>query len=171
MTASQWQRFYDALPDGRFRITTPALMALEARHPDRVVITLINRNPAKVLLLDVPLQLKEKAYESDINEYFLRRIHLRDLPGWPPIIAPIGTRKRIPGVAECRFRSARFKRGNGAGQEGVEFDFEYDGEHHKAWMTGCPLPLLHCVEATLDQKSVVGKKLSDLQEMRLLSAD
>src|SRR5688572_30819748 len=151
MTAQAWQRYYDALPDGRFRITTPALMALEATHPHRVFITLLRGNPAKVLLLDKPLQLKEKAYESEINEYFLRRIHVRELPGWPPIIAPLGERKRNPPLAECRLKGARVKANGHPGEEGMEFDLECEGIVRRALMVGCPLPLLYCVEATLEQ--------------------
>lgn len=170
MFTPQWQRFYDSMADGRFRITAPALIALEAKHPERVLVTVIKGNPAKVLLLDKPLQLKEKAYEDEINEFYLRRIPLRDVPGWPPILAPRG-HGFMPPVMDCRLQSSRLRDGNAPGQEGMEFHLERDGDIFRAWMVGCPGPLLKCVQATLDQEGTVGKNLLDLQDLRLVSPE
>jgi hypothetical protein len=171
MTGPPWQRFYEVLPDGRFRISTEALNNLETEHPDRILVTLLRKNPAKVLLLDKPLQLKEKAYGSSANAFYLRRIPLRDLPGWPPILAPGGLQKEIPPAIDCRLKGVRFIRGQGAGQEGMEFTLEYRGETFRAWMVGCPLPLLKSVQKTLVQEGTAGKNLLDLQELRLVGAD
>jgi hypothetical protein len=167
----QWQGFYESMPDGRSKITGAALIALKLKDGLRVLDSLLKGWPTKILLLDKPLQLGEEVKGADIPEYYLRRIRVCDLPGWPPMFALSGDRLHYPPLKECRLVGARFERGNGPGKEGVEISLENKGETFTAWHLGCPVPLLKCVEATLNQDGAAGKKLGDLQEMRLIGVE
>lgn len=166
-----WQGFYESLSDGRSKITAAALIALKLKDGFRVLDSLLEGWPTKILLLDKPLQLGEQVKGADIPEYYLRRIRISELPGWPPIFALASDRLHYPPLRECRLVSARFERGDARGKEGVELSLEHEGGTFKAWHLGCPVPLLKCVEATLNQEGAAGRKLGDLQEMRLIGVD
>jgi hypothetical protein len=166
-----WQGFYESLPDGRSKITASALIALRLRDGLRILDSLLSGGTTKVLLLDKPLQLGEAVKDSDIPEYYLRRIRICELPGWPPIFELMGTEAVFPNPLDCRVTAARFEKGGRSGQEGIELTLDHETGTFKAWHLRCPAPLLRCVEATLKQDGAVGKKLRDLQEMRLIGAE
>jgi hypothetical protein len=172
--ASRWLAFYEELPGGQFRITGSNLAAFESSHPDRVlVVSLAGQapraaQPDKVLLLDIPLRLEEK--QPTYDAYYLRRIPLKDLPGWMPTAAPMGEGHRFLSLKECRLKTAIFKAGH-VGQAGVEITLDYKGETFKAWITGLPVPLLKCAVATLNQDGAKGQQLGSLQDIRLVGAE
>lgn len=119
-----------------------------------------------MLLLDRPLQLGSPVDSQD-GTFYLDRIRLRDLSGWPPrLAAPRGDLG--PPLLDCRLIAARFKRANASGQEGLEFDLVYQGTVYSAWLLGCPLPLLIGALKTLNAPGVFGNRLVDVQEMRLI---
>jgi hypothetical protein len=167
VTRSAWRPFYQVLPDGRCRIAKDKLADVDAH---RVLDARMNDGPAKVILLDKPFLLGPAVRDS-AGGYYLIRIRLRDLPGWPPRIAPENRQPRFPGALRCSLRSAVYKPEHGDVAESVEFEIECRDSVYKVWHVGCPAPLLRCVAATLKLDGARGKKLSDLQEMRLVGAE
>ena len=171
MKASPWSGYYHPQPGGRFRIATPALRTIGAEHPDRVLDTQLWGKPAKVLLLDKPLQLGDRISDSRADEYLLRRIRLHDLPGWPPKMASAADVQSLPALMDCKLRDATFSAGDGPGQEAIELVLEHQGKTYRAWLTGCPVTLLRCVEATLSQEGALGRKMADVQDIRLIGPE
>ena len=170
MKTTMWTGTYQARPDGRFRITGRALKSIGIEHPERILDTELWGRPARVLLLDKPLKLGEKAQDGGPDEFVLRRIRLHELPGWPPKMASCANVRKLPLLMDCRLREATYSDGAGPGQEGVEFVLDFESRTHRAWLVGCPIPLLKCVEITLGQDGLVGSKLSDIQDMSLIGA-
>lgn len=168
---SPWNDFYKVLPDGRCCIDNSRLTALGEQDDNRIFETTLKDKRAKVLLLDKPFQLGSKVKRPDVTAYYMTRIHLRDLPGWPPAIARGEDQPKFPGALRCALRSARFIAEGPDGRECVEYELECGGQVFKAWQIGDPVPLLKSVEATLNQEGTVGKKLGDLQNMRLVGED
>lgn len=164
-----WRAYYYA-SEGRFRITGPALRVIQISHYRRVVATVLTGRPCKVVLLDVPLRLGDRVPGSEFIEYYMDRIRLRDLAGWPPQLPP-----RTPPpenfVTDARLRSARFKGRQGAALPCVEFELIYNQQPCRAAVIGPPVLLLKSLEATLKQEGAVGRSLSDLQEIRLVSPE
>jgi hypothetical protein len=166
----QWRRFYEVLPDGRYRITNAALIVFETNHNHRLIVAPLNGKEEKILLLDRPLKLGTPVFGSDITECFLQRIRVRDLPGWPPELPPGAEQPEIPALTECRLAAARLRRGKGVGQAGIEYEIDCQGTIYKAWQVGCPVPLLECLEATLQQEGTIGSRLGVLEETLLIGA-
>lgn len=169
--ASSWAGFYQTHPEGRCGITSPALKTFGIEHPDRILDTELWGRPARVLLLDKPLKLGEKLRNSDTDEFRLRRIRLHELPGWPPKMASSAKARSLPALMDCRLADATFSKSAGPGQEAVELLLEHIGRNYRAWHVGCPVPLLKCVEATLIQEEVVGRKMVDIQDVTLIGAE
>ena len=170
MNASPWTARIKPHANGRFRITSTALITIGMEHPDRVLDVDLWGRPAKVLLLDRPLKLGDKYSGSDGVEFSLRHIRLHELPGWPPRMASAADVKSIPALLDCTLKSTSFLRGFGPGQESVELVLEHSRKTFRAWLVGCPIALMRCVEATLNQEGCVGRKLSDLQDIGLIGA-
>lgn len=168
-TPSPWTAFYEAMPGGQSRITGANLTALESGHPNRVLEVNLGGKPEKVLVLDVPFRVDEKQLTYDA--YPLRRIPLKDLPGWMPTAAPMGEGHRFLSLKECRLKTAKYKPGHTKGQEGLEITLQYQSETFKAWITGLPVLLLKCAEATLNQSGAKGQQLVSLQDVRLVGLD
>jgi hypothetical protein len=166
-----WHTYYQALPDGRFLITRAALTAVSIMDESRVLDTTLSGRSARVLLLDRPFQLGLKAENVEVDSFYLGRIRLRELPGWPPRILPASEVRKLPPLIDLKLKASRFKRAGSDGQEGIEFDLDHAGGVYKAWQIGGPLQLLRCELATLAQKGVAGSKLIDIQEMRLVGSD
>ena len=166
--ASPWAALYRAQPNGRFRITSTALITVGMEHPDRVLDTDLWGRPAKVLFLDQPLKLGDKVSVPGGVEFNLRPIRLHELPGWPPRMASAANVSSIPALMDCTLRSTTFLPGNGPGQASIELVLEHARSTFRAWHVGCPTSLMMCVEATLNQPGCIGKKLSDLQDIRLI---
>ena len=164
---TSWSSYYAAFPGGSFRITKPAIMTLAISHPGRILDTIIRGAGSKVLLLDKPMRVGERIPATEPEEYWLHRIHLGDLPGWPPRIAPIG---EVLGLdfKDFTVASARLDRTKGLGQEGVELALHHGRYKLKAWLTGLPPVLLQCVEATLAKEECEGARLRDLDSVRLV---
>ena len=116
-TPSHWSTFYEELPGGQHRITGANLTDFETGHPDRVFSVPLAGKPTKVLLLDLPFRVDERQLAYDA--YYLRRIPLRDIPGWMPTAAPMGEGHRFLSLKECRLKSAKYKSAH-AGQAGLE---------------------------------------------------
>ena len=74
--------------------------------------------------------------------------------------------RSIPALMDCSLREATLSQANGQGQEALERRLYHGGKTYRAWQVGCPLSLLKCAEATLDQEGVLGQKLVDLQDIR-----
>ena len=168
--ASPWASLYRPQAGGRFRITSTALLTIGMEHPDRVLDIALWGRPAKVLLLDQPLKLGDKFSGAGGVEFDLRRIRLHELPGWPPRMASVADVESIPALMDCVLRSTTYLPGNSPGQASIELVLEYARKTCRAWHVGCPIELMMCVEATLNQEGCVGKKLSDLQDIRLIGA-
>jgi hypothetical protein len=168
-SAPAWTSLYRAQPGGRFRITSTNLIAIGMEHPDRVLDADLWGRPAKILLLDQPLKLGDKVSGPGGVEFTMRPIRLNELPGWPPKMAPSAD-ESTPVLMDCVLHATRYRPGNGPGQESVELVLEHAGRAHRAWLTGCPTELLLCVEATLNQEDCAGRKLADLQDIRLVGA-
>jgi hypothetical protein len=166
---SPWIAYYESLPGGQYRMTDANLYALEAAHPDRLLFVDLGGKTQHVVFLDLPFRVAERVASYPAN--YLRRIPLMDLPGWPPTLTPMGEGPKLPRLRDCRLKGARFSKGNMAGQEAVEFTIEHEGETFKAWHVGCPVPLLKCAVATLNQEGATGMKMVDLQAMRLVGVD
>ena len=166
--ASPWSALYREQLGGRFRITSTDLITVGMEHPDRVLDTDLWGRPAKVLLLDKPLKLGNKFSGVRGVEFDLRPIRLHELPGWPPRMASVAG--AIPALMDCALRSTAYVQGSGRGQESVELVLEHSRKTYRAWLVGCPIVLLKCVEATLNQQACIGKTLSDLQDIRLIGA-
>jgi hypothetical protein len=158
--------FYEALPEGRFRISPSQLEELERLHPERSLEMRLKSERQKVLLLDRPFQVGAREGIC----FTLHRVRLGELPGWPPTMPPAAEKPPFESVTECRFISLAFRKGTSSGQEGLEFEVGYKGKVYKAWLVGCPVSLLRCVEATLDQEGTFGKRLEDLKELRLVGS-
>jgi hypothetical protein len=156
---------------GRFLIASPELMAFGAAHPDRILDTELWGRPARVLMLDIPLQLGERIQGPERAEFRLRRIRLHEVPGWPPRMTSSAHVKSLPSLMECTLRAASFSSAGGAGQEAVEFVVEHGRKTHRAWLVGCPVPLLLSVEATVEREGLAGRKLEDVQDWRLVGPD
>lgn len=167
-TRTQWRTYYRVLPDGRYRISRDRLAEVD-RH--RILDADLRDGPAKVLLLDKPFYLGPSVRDSEGGGYYLTRIRLRDLPGWPPRIAPENRQPRFPGALRCSLKSASYRPEHGETPESVEFELQCGGQLFKAWYVGCPTPMLKSVAATLRQDGAQGQKLADLQEMRLIGAE
>jgi hypothetical protein len=166
--ASPWTAQVRPQPNGRFRITSTDLIAIGMEHPDRVLDTDLWGRPAKVLLLDQPLKLGDKFSTVRGVEFDLRRVRLHELPGWPPRMASSPDAAAIPSLMDCALRSTTYAEGTGRGQESVELVVEHARKTYQAWLVGCPIVLLKCVEATLNQEACIGKTLSDLQDIPLI---
>ena len=121
-----------------------------------------------MLLLDVPLKLGDKFSTASGVEFDLRRIRLHEIPGWPPRMASAVAVKTIPSLMECSVKATSFLQGHGPGQASVELVLEESRRTYRAWLVGCPTALLKCVEATLNQEGCIGKKMSDVQDVRLI---
>jgi hypothetical protein len=165
---SPWLSYYESLPDGRFSITSPALIALEMGHGHRIFHLDLRGLPSKVLLLDKPLRLGTKIPGSEISEFYLQRIRLRDVPGWPPDVVPREGRAETPPLIDFKLKSVRLTEGPAEGT--IEMVLDYLGEAYRARLSGCPLNILKCVMSTLSQAGVTGQRLADLQDMRLIGA-
>ena len=163
---SPWLSYYESLPDGRFSITSPALIALEMGHGHRIVDLDFRGSPSKVLLLDKPLRLGTRIPGSDINEFYLQRIRLREVPGWPPTVVLREDRAEAPPLIDFKLKSARVTESGGSSS--IELLLDFQGETYRARIDQCPVPLLKCVFSTLTQSGVTGKRLADLQDMRLI---
>lgn len=170
MNASPWTALYRARPGGRFRITSTALITIGMEHPDRVLDADLWGRPAKVLLLDQPLKIGSKVSGAAGVEFDLRPIRLHELPGWPPRMVSAPDQTSIHSLMDCVLRSTTYLRGNGPGQDSVELVLEHSRRTYRAWHVGCPIALLMCVVATLNREGCVGRKLSDLQDIRLIGA-
>jgi hypothetical protein len=168
--ATPWKGFYSAVADGRFRITTAALLALFQLHPDRIVEIVHGGRPTKVLLLDKPLRLAEKDPESEMNDFFLVRLRLNELPGWPPQLASTTHAHLIPPLLECKLLRASCLAGAGSDPGGLLYSLEHRGMRMQAWQGECPPELLRCAEATLNQPDIRGMKLQDVQHVRIISS-
>jgi hypothetical protein len=168
---SPWQTFYQALPDGRSRIENAKLTSLHETEGGRILETTLKDKPAKILLLDKPFQLGGRIKSVGAAAFYLLRVHLRDLPGWPPAAACGEGQPTFPGALRCGLKSAIYKADGPDGTECVAYELECGGQVFRAWQAGCAGPLLQCVEATLAQDGLVGKKLADLQDMRLIGSD
>jgi|SRR5688572_30489530 len=162
---SPWIAYYETLPGGQYRITDDNLTALQAAHPSRLLFADIGGKTAHVLLLDFPFRVAENFVS--IKAYYLRRIAVIELPGWGPALAGVGDGSPL---RQYRLKSARFVPAEGHKSDGVELVLEHQGETFKVWHIGCPAPLLKCEAATLNQSGAMGKKLIDLQNMRLVAA-
>jgi hypothetical protein len=102
-----------------------------------------------------------------VDEFYLDRIRVRELPGWPPrISAPPGASH--PSLWECRLIAARFKRASASEPEGIEFEFAHQGVVYQGLLSRCPLPLLSCALKTMNEPGVFGNRMVDVQEMRLV---
>jgi hypothetical protein len=165
--ADQWSSYYKEAPDGRRRITSAALMALGIKYPDRVLDADLWGKPAKVVLLDVPHKVAGRV-DSDPPQYLLKRLRLHDLPGWPPRLASVANVKALPTLMDCTLREASFHTGNGPGQESVELVLGFERKKIRAWLTGCPIPLMKHVAATLSQPALIGRQFSELQDVHLI---
>jgi len=169
--ASPWTAIYQSLPEGRFRITSPDLMAVGLEYGDRILDTDLWGKPARILLLDRPLKLGERIQSSRFDGHYLRSVRLHELPGWPPKMASSANGRALPALMDCALRDATFSSGNGHGQEALELRLDHEGKIYRAWQVGCPLELLKCAEATLNQAGVFGRKLADIQDIRLISGE
>ena len=158
------------MADVRFRITTAALLALFQLHPDRVLTIDSGGRPVKVLLLDKPLRVDGKDPESVMNEFFLSRIRLNELPGWPPQLASTTQANLIPPLLDCTLLRASCLAGAGSDPGGLLYSLEHRGMRLQAWQGECPPELLRCAEATLNQPDIRGMKLQDVQFVRLIAA-
>jgi hypothetical protein len=169
--SSRWRGLYTSTPNGRCRMTHPALLVFESKYAHRVVQAHLRGWGEKIVLLDRPFLVGPKIHGAEnVDEHDLRRIRLGDLPGWPPRLPP-----RTPPPAfsllECRLGGVEFKRRRSAALPRVELDLGHRERRLKALIIGPPILLLKCVEATLLQEGAAGKKLSDLQELRLLGPE
>jgi len=171
MKTITWSAIYQAQANGRFKISRAGLIEFEKKHPDRILDTSLWGRPAKVLLFDVPLKLGGRIRDSKLPELELRPIRLHELPGWPPKMASAANSRTLPALMDCRLRDASFSAGPRPGQEALELRLVHNGKNYTAWQTGCPLPLLKCAEATLNQGGVVGRDLSDIQDVNLVSGE
>src|SRR5262245_32794289 len=171
MKTITWSAIYQALPNGRFKISRAGLVEFEKKHPDRIMDTFLWGRPAKVLLFDQPLKLGGRIRESKEVEFGLRPVRLHELPGWPPKMASTANVRTLPALMNCRLRDASFSQGRGPGQEALELRLEHRGKNFTAWQTGCPLPLLKCAEATLNQGDVLGRDLCDIQDVNLIGGE
>jgi hypothetical protein len=168
---SPWQNFYKILPDGRCCIESARVAALGEQGENRILETMLKDKRAKILLLDKPFQLGPRIKSPRVSAFYMTRVHLRDLPGWPPGLARGIGQPRFPGALRCALKSARFLAEGPDGRDCVEYELERSGQVFKAWQMGDPVPLLRSVEATLNQDGTVGKKLADLQDMRLIGEE
>jgi hypothetical protein len=146
-------------------------MAFEMKFRHRVVSLKGAGRAQKILLFDKPLRLGEQIRASEFEEYHLYRIRLRDLPGWPPRFLPSSTPYPRFSMTDSRLKSVEFKRRRSPLVPRVELAIEHGESVWPAFVMGVPILLLKCVEATLMQEGAAGKKLKDLQEMRLVSPD
>ena len=154
------------LPDGRVVMPQADLRALESRDPGRIVDTTLLGRSARVILLDRPYQLSLRAEGEESESFYLHRIRVRELTGWPPHIAGGGMRSLI----DSKLAGVRFRRADATGPVGLELDLDDRGEFYLARMAGTPLPLLESALATLRQPGVIGTRLIDVQELRLIGA-
>ena len=159
---ASWRTYYQVLPDGRFTISGARLSEVPE---DRLVETVLDGKKSRIVLLDKPYKVGPRVKEADETCHFLLKIHLRDLVGWPPRVAASTTQPRFPGALRCTLKSVLFK------SDRVEFELDCVGGVFRAWQVDCPPKLLRCVEATLKQDGTLGKKLQDLQELRLIGVD
>jgi hypothetical protein len=156
---------YRVLPDGRFTIQAAQLRLIQGGDASRILDTNLHGRSARILLLDRPFQLGSKVDGAD--EFYLDRVRLRELPGWPPkLAAPPGDSH--PSLWECRLIAARFKRANATEPEGVEFELAHQGVVYRGLLVGAPLALLSCALKTLNEPGVFGNRMIDVQEMRLV---
>jgi len=169
-SASPWTALYRPHSGGRFRITSTALITVGMEHPDRILDTNLWGRLSKVLMLDKPLKLGDKFSSAGGVEFDLRPIRLHELQGWPPRMASAANEGPIPALMDCVLRSTTYLPGSGVGQESIELVLEHGRKPYRAWHVGCPVELLKCVEATLNQEGCIGKKLSELQDIRLIGA-
>lgn len=163
---SPWIAYYEFLPGGQYRIMEENLIALQASHPQRLLFSKIAGKTAHVLLLDFPFRVADRF--DGLKAHYLRRIAILELPGWGPALSGAGDASPL---RQCRLKSAHFVPSEGVQPDGVELVLEHQKETFKYWHIGCPAPLLRCEAATFNQAGAMGRKLADLQNMRLISAD
>jgi hypothetical protein len=171
MKVITWSALYQALPNGRFKISRSGLVEFEEKHADRILDTYLWGKQSRVLLFDQPLKLGGRVLDSKTVEFSLRPVRLNELPGWPPKMASTANVRALPALMECRLRGAEFSHGTGPGQEALELRLEHAGKKFRAWQVACPLPLLKCAEATLNQGSVVGRTLEEIQDANLIGGE
>ena len=171
MKTITWSALYQAEPNGHFKISRSSLVEFESKYPDRIVDTYLWGQLARVLLFDRPLKLGERIMDSGPVEFGLRPVRLNELPGWPPKLASTANARFVPALMDCSLHEATYSQGHGPGQEALELRLEYRGKTYIAWHVGCPPPLLKCAEATLNQDSVVGQKLGEVQNVSLIGGD
>lgn len=145
------------------------LKAIESAHPDRLLFADLYGRTERVILLDWPFRIAEKYV--GVAAYSLRRITIAELPGWKEAISFLEDGVRNAGLRDCRLLGAKLGKRVSTGLEGVELVLTAHGESFKCWHLGCPAALLKCEAATLNQDGAMGKKLMDLQNMRLVGAD
>jgi hypothetical protein len=160
-----WSSFYSSTPDG-FRITNPALIALEMRHPRRVVTATLNGRREKILVLDKLLYLGPRTSDADLVEFHLMRVRLRDLPGWPPTLPKGMPRPSDFNLMDARLESVKYLPGP---RRRLEFHLTFRNAPYRVALADLPASLLKCVAATV--KDAVGKKLVDIREMRLITCE
>jgi hypothetical protein len=163
---SPWIAYYETLPGGQYRITDDNLSALQASHPMRLLFAEIGGKTAHVLLLDYPFRIADRFIS--IKACYLRRIAVIELPGWGPALSGVGGGSPL---RNYKLKSARYVPGEAHRTDAVELVLEHQKESFKIWHIGCPAPLLKCEAATFNQEGAMGKKLVDLQNMRLVAAD
>jgi hypothetical protein len=157
------QDYYRVLPDGRCRMTALEWAGLEGCAPDRVISAVVSDHPCKVLLLDRPYHMSGPTAESGALNFYLLRIRIRDLQGWPPRTGPLSI---CPNPLKCSLRDVEL-----TAHDALEYHLEWKGGTYKAWQEENPLPLLRCVVATLRQEGSLGRKLLELQDMRLVGCE
>src|SRR5688572_3058871 len=100
------QQYYQAMADGRFKISTSSLEALYINHGERILDVYLKGFPTKILILDKPLKLGFALPDAGVHESYLHRIGLNELPGWPPKLASTVHAKEAPNLLECTLRKA-----------------------------------------------------------------
>ena len=160
-----WSSFYSSAPDG-FRITNPALIALEMRHPRRVVTVTLNGRREKILVLDKLLYVGPRTAEADLVEFHLLRVRLRDLPGWPPTLPRRTDRPPDFNLMDARLEKVRYVPGP---RRRLELLVTFRNASYRVDLVGLPSSLLRCVAVTV--KDAIGKKLVDIREMRLIACE
>lgn len=164
----QWSKFSEVNERGQSYITRASLERLKSENHQRVLDVELGGNPATVLFLDCPFRVGAKLVDREARQ--LHRIRISEVPGWRRLQnAPPGVIPKQPNSVPCVFQACSIHEGRS--RETLEIVLKCDGREHRAFMVGCPRPLLECVIATLQQPGVKGLKFGDLAELRLLGAN